>query len=96
MTAQVLIRQIIPILKSKEVLKASIFGSFARGDNTKRSDIDILVKLKNSKTLFDLIELKMALEEKLDRKVDVLTYKSIHPLLKKTILQEQKVIYEKR
>ncbi|MBI5817071.1 MAG: nucleotidyltransferase domain-containing protein, partial [Candidatus Yonathbacteria bacterium] len=70
--------------------------SFARGDNTKNSDIDILVKLKNGKTLFDLIELKMLLEEKLDRKVDVLTYRSIHPLLKKTILLEQKVIYEKR
>lgn len=96
MTIPILIKQIIPILKNQEVLKASIFGSFARGDNTKNSDIDILVKLKNSKTLFDLIELKMALEEKLDRKVDLLTYKSIHPLLKNAILQEQKVIYEKR
>ncbi|MCK9186313.1 nucleotidyltransferase family protein [Candidatus Gracilibacteria bacterium] len=96
MTTQILIKQIIPILKSQEVLKASIFGSFARGDNTENSDIDILVKLKKSKTLFDLIGLKIALEEKLDKKVDVLTYESINPLLKKIILQEQKVIYEKR
>lgn len=96
MTTQILIKQIIPILKSQEVLKASIFGSFARGDNTKNSDIDILVKLKKNKTLFDLIGLKIALEEKLDKKVDVLTYGSINPLLKKIILQEQKVIYEKR
>ncbi|MBI5817023.1 MAG: nucleotidyltransferase domain-containing protein, partial [Candidatus Yonathbacteria bacterium] len=73
MTTQILIKQIIPVLESQKVLKASIFGSFARGDNTKNSDIDILVKLKNGKTLFDLIELKMLLEEKLDRKVDVLT-----------------------
>lgn len=96
MTTQILIKQIIPILKSQEVLKASIFGSFARGDNTKNSDIDLLVKLKKNKTLFDLIGLKIALEEKLDKKVDVLTYESINPLLKKTILQEQKLIYEKR
>lgn len=96
MTTQILIKQIIPILKSQEVLKASIFGSFARGDNTKNSDIDILVKLKKNKTLFDLIGLKIALEEKLDKKVDVLTYGSINPLLKKIILQEQKIIYEKR
>lgn len=96
MTTQILIKQIIPILKSQEVLKASIFGSFARGDNTKNSDIDILVKLKKNKTLFDLIGLKIALEEKLDKKVDILTYESINPLLKKTILQEQKLIYEKR
>ena len=95
MTTQMLTKQIVPILKRKGVLKASIYGSFARGDSKKNSDIDILVKLKNNKTLFDLVELKMTLEKKLNKKVDVLTYKSIHPSLKKIILQEQKIIYEK-
>lgn len=96
MTTQMLTKQIVPILKRQGVLKASIFGSFVRGDNTENSDIDLLVKFEGGKTLFDLVELKMILEKKLNKKVDVLTYKSIHPSLKKIILQEQKIIYEKR
>ncbi|HBB02893.1 MAG: polymerase subunit beta protein [Candidatus Peregrinibacteria bacterium GW2011_GWF2_38_29] len=96
MTAQSITKQIIPILKRQGVLKASIFGSFARGDDNEMSDVDILVKLENNKTLFDLVELRMLLESKLNKKVDILTYKSVHPFLRKAILQEQKLIYEKR
>jgi predicted nucleotidyltransferase len=40
--------------------------------------------------------LQFALEDKLGQKVDLLTYGSIHPLLKDIILKEQRVIYEKR
>lgn len=96
MTAQNLKFKIIKVLKNQGVIKASIFGSFARGESTKNSDVDILVKLANSKTLLDLVGLKMELEEALDKKVDIMTYNSIHPLLKKNILKDQKVIYEKR
>lgn len=96
MTFQNLKFKIAPVLKSQGVIKASLFGSFARGENTKNSDVDILVKLASNKTLFDLVGLKMELEEALNKKVDVLTYNSIHPLLKKNILKDQKVIYEKR
>lgn len=96
MITQVLTKQILPILKSQGILKASIFGSFARGDNTEKSDVDMLVELDSSKTLFDLVELKIQLEKRLNKKVDVMTYKSIHPLLKKAILKEQKIIYKKR
>lgn len=88
--------KIIPILKSQGVLKASIFGSFARGDNHKNSDIDLLVKFAAGKTLLDLIGLKLKLENILGKKVDIITYNSIHPLLKKHILKEQKIIYEKK
>jgi len=45
--------------------------------------------------LFDLIRLEIELKEKLGRKVDLLTYNSIHPLLKKKILSEEIRIYEK-
>jgi len=87
--------KILPILKAQGVEKAAIFGSFAKGTENKRSDIDLLVKLNNSKTLLDLVGLKLELEEKLGRKVDVITYNSLNRHLKKIILDEQKVIYEK-
>ena len=96
MTIQDIKKQIVPTLKKEGVLKASIFGSFARGDYNKRSDVDLLVELASSKSLLDLIGLKFLLEEKLGRKVDVLTYRSIHPLLRDIIMKEHQVIYEKR
>lgn len=87
--------QIIPILKRQGVLKAALFGSFSRGEATRNSDIDILVELGKNKSLLDLVGLKLELEEKLKRKVDVLTYNGINHRLKDIILREQKVIYEK-
>ncbi len=86
-------KKIVPILKKHDVKKAGVFGSFARGEQNKKSDVDILIKYKrDNKSLLDLTGLRLDLEKKLDRKVDVLTYNSIHPLLKNIILDEQKVI----
>lgn len=87
-------KKIVPILKRQGVLKAAIFGSFARGLEKRSSDIDLLVKFAQDKSLLDLVGLKLELEDKLSRKVDVLSYDGINPLLKNTILKEQKVIYE--
>ncbi|MBU0999116.1 nucleotidyltransferase family protein [Patescibacteria group bacterium] len=88
-------KKIIFILKRHDVKRAAIFGSFARGEMKKKSDIDILIEFRGEKSLLDLVGLKLDLEETLERKVDVLTYDSLHPLLKDIILSEQKVIYEK-
>ena len=49
---------------------------------TSESDIDLLVEFKGKKSLLDLAGLKLELEEKLKCYVDVLTYNSLHPLLK--------------
>ena len=88
--------KILPILKKYGIKKAALFGSFARGEQKPDSDIDILVKFKDreNKTLLDLVGLELELVDVLNRKVDVLTYNSIHPLLKDYILKEQVVFYE--
>jgi len=82
-------RRIVPILRENGVIKAGLFGSCARGEIKKNSDIDILIKFKGSKSLLDLIALEQELEEKIGKKFDVLTYKSLHPLLKDRILREE-------
>ncbi len=82
-------KMLVPILKRNDVVHAGIFGSFARGDAKKSSDIDILVEFKGRKSLFDLAGLELKLEKKAGRKVEVLTYKSINPLLKRRILDEE-------
>jgi hypothetical protein len=84
--------KIISVLKSHDVTRAAIFGSFVKGEQKAGSDIDLLVEFKGEKSLLDLAGLKIALEEVLGGKVDVLTYNSLRPLLKERILKEQKVI----
>jgi len=81
--------KILPILKKAKIKKAALFGSYARGDHTKTSDIDILVELPNDATLFELGGLKVTLEEKLHKRVDLITYKSISPIIKDSILSNQ-------
>ena len=81
--------RIVPVLKKNEVARAGIFGSFARGEEKKGSDIDILIEFKGRKSLLDLAGIEMKLEKALKNKVDLLTYKSINPLLKRRILKEE-------
>lgn len=85
-------KRILPILKKYGVKKAGIFGSVARGEESEKSDIDILVELPDEATLLDLAGLKIELEELFGKKVDVLTYDSIYPPLKEPILSEEVAI----
>jgi predicted nucleotidyltransferase len=79
----------LPELKKAGVLKSSLFGSYARGEAGAESDVDILVELPDDKNMFDLIELEEKLESVLGKKVDVITYRSLHHLLRDRILREQ-------
>lgn len=79
----------VPILKKNGVLRAGIFGSYARGEATKKSDIDILIKQKGHKSLLDLVRLERKLGEKLGKKVDLLDYNGLSPYLKDRILNEE-------
>lgn len=53
------------------------------------NDIDLLIEFEGRKSLFDLVRLEEELELVLQRKVEVITYKSLHPLLEERILNEQ-------
>jgi len=79
----------VPILKKNGVVKAGIFGSYARGEAKKRSDIDFLVKIKGKKSLLDVVGIQLDLQKKLHKKVDLVEYEEIHPGLKKKILSEE-------
>ena len=81
--------KIVSILKRNGVVKAGIFGSYARGEAKKNSDIDILIKFKGRKSLFDLVGLEIELNKMLKKKTDLLTYNSISPFLKDRIIKEE-------
>lgn len=82
-------RKAIPVLKEAGVTRSAIFGSYVRGEAKGDSDIDILVELPKGRSLLDLVRLEKKLEEVLGKKVDLLTYNSVHPLLEDYIGQDQ-------
>ena len=84
--------KILPILRRAGVKTAAIFGSFGRGNVTEESDLDLLVEFEGEKSLLDLVGLQLELEAVMGRGVDVVTYQSLHPLLRERILQDQQVI----
>lgn len=82
--------KIKPILKNHDVKRAAFFGSYARGKQKKNSDVDILIEYKkNDKSLFDFIGLKLELEDKLNKKVDLVEYSTIRSRIKDKVLEEQ-------
>lgn len=81
--------RISPVLRRFDVKHTAIFGSFARGETGKGSDIDIQVEFEGEKNLLDLVGLKLELEGTLGVKADVAEYSTVHPLLKDRILREQ-------
>ena len=79
-------RLAIPILKRYGVKKAALFGSVVRGDATPTSDVDMLIDPPDHFSLFDLAGLHVDLEETLNKKVDVVEYSAIKPILRDRIL----------
>lgn len=86
---QKLTKVVAPLLRKRGVIKAGIFGSYARGEQKKKSDVDLLVETKKSMSLFDFVGLKLALENRLKKKIDLVEYKAIKPLIKRGILKEE-------
>jgi len=80
---------IIKILKKHGVKRAGIFGSYARGEQKKNSDIDLLADIPKNVNLFDFVGIKLELEDALGKKVDLVEYKLIRPELKSIILNEE-------
>ena len=70
------------------VKKIGIFGSFARDEQKKTSDIDILVELEKPIGIFQFLDLEEYLSKLLKRKVDLTTKKAIKKIIKKAVLKE--------
>ena len=74
-------------------VRIGIFGSASRGENSENSDIDILYQLREAVGLFNLVRIKDNLEEKLNKKVDLVSEKYINPKLKHSIMNDLNIIY---
>lgn len=82
-------QQITLIAKRHKIKKAGIFGSYANNSYTQDSDVDILVELEDNLSLLDFVRIKLDFEDSLQKKVDLVEYKSIKPRLRNSILSEE-------
>jgi putative addiction module CopG family antidote len=82
-------------LRERGVLSLALFGSFVRGQARADSDIDVLVDIDPNAHfgLTDLVSLQHFLEERLERKVDVVTRQGIEPAIRDNVLREAEGIF---
>ena len=73
--------------------RAGVFGSYATEREGNESDIDILVELSEENSLLDYIGLKLQLEDALNKKVDLVEYRTIKKALQESILGSERRIY---
>jgi len=78
-------RKALPVLKRHHASKAGIFGSAAHGRMHKGSDVDILIEIKEKISLLDIIGIEQELAAAIGRKVDLVEYSAINPMLRKRI-----------
>ena len=97
MSTQAMAQQIAEYFKTQPVLKAWLFGSYARGEEREDSDVDLLVKFDRSIPigLFAYLRIHRELEEKLGRKVDLVEEETLRPAAQSTANRDLRVIYER-
>ena len=71
--------------------RLAVFGSYARGDHTPSSDVDVLVEFETA-TFDNYMDLKFALEELLGKQVDLVVIGSLKPALRETVMAEAKYV----
>jgi uncharacterized protein len=91
---------VTPLLKPY-ARRISVFGSFARGDQRTKSDIDLLIALKSSDKrpvfgLFEFIRLEQELEQKLGCEVNLVTEEGLNIHRKFNINKDRVVLYEEK
>ncbi|MDB5151706.1 MAG: Nucleotidyltransferase domain protein [Mucilaginibacter sp.] len=77
---------ILPVLKRYFIKRAAIFGSFAKGNITANSDMDLLIEPEKDFTIFKMLQLEQEISELIKRKVDLVEYSAIKPSIKEEVL----------
>jgi len=97
MSSKAMNKAIADYFKTQPILKAWIFGSFARGEERPDSDVDILVKYDDSSdvSLFTIGGIYMELKKILGREVDLVEEGTLRPWAVDAVNQEKKLIYER-
>ncbi len=88
------VAQIQKYFEGKPVRKVYLFGSYARGEATSASDLDILVELDyRYKIGLEFVQMKLDLEAMLQKNVDLVSINGLSPRIKPMILKSRQLIY---
>lgn len=95
------VANMIPMMQrffaSQPIERAYLFGSCSRGEETKESDIDILVDLDKTKPvgLFQYVNMKLDLQDLLQREVDLVESRELLPFAQESANRDKLLIYER-
>jgi predicted nucleotidyltransferase len=94
---QELVNKLQTFFPEYPIEKAWVFGSYARGSETSKSDMDILVRFdKNASiTLIDYAGIMLNLEKLLRKKVDLVSESALYDFVKETVEQDKILVYER-
>ena len=97
MSTKTMTKMIAEYFKTQPVLKAWLFGSFARGEEKPDSDVDLLVMFDHSTPigLFAYARMHRELEERLGRKVDLVEDGQLMPFAQPSAEKDKILIYER-
>ena len=97
MSTKTMTKMIAEYFKTQPVLKAWLFGSYARGEETPNSDVDLLVMFDHSTPigLFAYARMHRELEEHLGPKGDRVAEGTSRPAAEKTAKKDMKIVYER-
>lgn len=84
--------EILALARKYGVTDVRVFGSVARGDEKKGSDIDFLIDMERDRSLFDLIGFQQDMEEIFKRKCDVVSRNGLHWFIRDRILNEARPV----
>ena len=90
MNEELPVDDILRIARANGAITVRVFGSRARGDASAASDLDLLIRLEPNRSLLDLVGMKLALEDFLGVRVDVVTERALSPYIRAAVLAEAK------
>jgi predicted nucleotidyltransferase len=82
----------IPVLRKYGIISASVVGSVARGQQSPKSDIDIVIDIIHPISLLTFARIKFELEEMLQTKVDLIERSAIKPGIRKYLLEDEIIL----
>jgi len=80
--------EILGIARKHNAEKVYVFGSCARKEETPGSDVDLLVDFNQNATLFDQVYIQEEMADLLNRKIDVVSKRGLHPYIRQKVLAE--------
>jgi predicted nucleotidyltransferase len=90
--------RLLRICQENDIVFMAVFGSFVRGEQRKRSDIDVAIEFRENsgKSLLDLVRIEERLRKIFKRKVDLGIFSTLNPCIIEDVKREMLVVYEKR